>query len=40
VEDDSEPFEQKMKRLTETLEKQFVESAFAGPSARQRDALK
>jgi type I restriction enzyme M protein len=27
VEDDGEPFEQKMKRLTATLEQQFVESA-------------
>jgi type I restriction enzyme M protein len=27
VEDDGEPFEQKMKRLTETLEGQFAESA-------------
>ena len=27
VEDDGEPFEQKMKRLTATLEEQFAESA-------------
>jgi type I restriction enzyme M protein len=27
VEDDGEPFEQKMKRLTVTLEEQFTESA-------------
>jgi len=27
VEDDGEPFEQKMKRLTTTLEEQFTESA-------------
>ena len=35
VEDDGEPFEQKMKRLTETLEAQFAESAKLEKAIRQ-----
>ena len=35
MEDDGEPFEQKMKRLTETLETQFAESAKLEKAIRQ-----
>ena len=35
VEDDGEPFEQKMKRLTATLEEQFAESAKLEKAIRQ-----
>ena len=35
VEDDGEPFEQKMKRLTATLEEQFRESAKLEKTIRQ-----
>jgi type I restriction enzyme M protein len=35
VEDDGEPFAEKMKRLTDTLEKQFTESAKLEKAIRQ-----
>jgi type I restriction enzyme M protein len=35
VEDDGEPFEQKLKRLTATLEEQFAESAKLERSIRR-----
>ena len=35
IEDDGEPFEQKMKRLTATLEEQFAESAKLEKAIRQ-----
>ena len=35
VEDDGEPFEEKMKRLTATLETQFAESAKLEKAIRQ-----
>ena len=35
LEDDGEPFEQKMKRLTATLEEQFAESAKLEKAIRQ-----
>jgi type I restriction enzyme M protein len=39
IEDDREPFEQKMKRLTATLEEQFAESAKLEKTIRKNLAM-